>query len=361
MTDYKGKVFYAVLNMGLGHATRSLPVIQEFLRRGWKVWVGSNGRSLQFLKHELPDADFITTPDYGITYSHGSLLLPKLISQTPGVLFKIREEKKLCDRIVEGIVPDLIVSDHCYGMHHSQIPSYFMSHQIYFALPAYLQPFSPLISQFNFGFHNRYRKVLIPDLPENGHGLISGKLSNLPSSDKHHKFIGTLSSIKRQSHGNDIDVLFSVSGPEPQRSVFEKIILAQVRDVKGKKIVALGKSEERKLLEDEDDLKVYTHLPRMEMETLFNRAKLIVTRAGYSTLMELAETGKKALLVPTPGQTEQEYLAKRMIEKKWFYSVSQNHINLSRDIEIAQLTTGLSKPDATQNTVDHIFNEVLKI
>jgi len=55
---------------------------------------------------------------------------------------------------------------------------------------------------------------------------------------------------------------------------------------------------------------------------------VIISRSGYSTIMDLVRLNKSAILIPTPGQTEQEYLAKLMMERKWFYAVSQNDFNL---------------------------------
>ena len=356
-----GKVFYAVLNMGLGHATRSLPIIKEFINKNWQLLIGSNGRSLEFLKKELPTTKFIVTPDYGISYSQSNFLFFKLIPQISRIFRKIREEKQLCDKIVAEFSPDLVISDHCYGMYHSNIQNYFLSHQIYFAIPQPFQFLSPLISRFNHSFHRKYHKVIIPDLPENGNGLLSGRLSNTPSVQGKYYYAGILSSIRKQVPNEQVDLLVSISGPEPQRTIFEKIILKQINRISGKKIVVLGKSEKDEIIVYEDDLKVYSHLPRCDMEKLFNQAELIITRPGYSTLMELSELGKIALLVPTPGQTEQQYLANRMAEKGWFYFVDQKHLNLVRDIEIAKTYGGLFKPDSTQMTIDYLFKNIFKV
>lgn len=356
-----GKVFYAVLDMGLGHATRSLPIIREFANRKWEVVIGSNGRSLAFLKRELPGTRFVETPGYGISYSHGQLLLPKLLSQIPKLLRRIGKERRICSQVVERFSPDLIISDHCYGMYHHHVPSYFLSHQIYFALPRGFKTFSHLVSRFNFAYHRHYQKILIPDVHGNGGGLLSGELSRLPDANPKYKFIGILSSMKREEVGDEFDLLVSISGPEPQRSIFEKIVMEQIHSLPGKKIVVLGKSEENSVVVDREDLKVYTHLSRMKMETFINKSKLIVSRPGYSTLMELAELDKKALLVPTPGQTEQQYLAEHMLGKKWFYFVDQKRINLFNDIEMAKTFNGLIIPEATKRTVTHLFEDVLKL
>ena len=72
-----------------------------------------------------------------------------------------------------------------------------------------------------------------------------------------------------------------------------------------------------------------------------NRSRLMITRPGYTTIMELAVLGKKALLIPTPGQTEQVYLASYHSKKGNFYSVSQEKLNLARDVEEAKRYPGI--------------------
>lgn len=358
-----GKVFYAVLNMGLGHAARSLPLIREFLRRGWEMLLGSNGRALEFLKLELPDTAFRVTPDYQIEYTRRRrTLLPKLAFQMPGLLQTIREEQRCCEKIVNEFSPDLIISDHCYGMYHQRVPSYFISHQIYFAMPPGLNLLAPLGARFNIRFHQNYRKVIIPDLPGGSGGLLSGELSRLPpGSAERYAYGGILSSITREECSESLDVLVSISGPEPQRTLLEQKILEQIETVPGKKVLVLGKSEASGALRETPDLRVYPHLPRREMNRFFNCAELIVSRPGYSTLMELAELGKKALLIPTPGQTEQASLARRIMKKRWFYAVDQDALELGRDLALAREYAGLFKPGVTAWSVGNIFDNILNL
>lgn len=358
-----GRVFYVVLNMGLGHAARSLPLIREFLRRGWEMLLGSNGRALEFLRIELPGIPFRVTPDYQIEYTRGRrTLLPKLVLQMPGLLQTIREEQRCCEKIVNEFSPDLIVSDHCYGMYHQRVPSYFISHQIYFAMPGGLNFLAPLGARFNIRFHQHYRKVIIPDLPDGAGGLLSGELSRLPrGSAERYTYGGILSSITRQECNESLDLLVAISGPEPQRTLLEQKILEQIETVPGKKVLVLGKSEASGALRETADLRVYPHLPRREMNRLFNSAELIVSRPGYSTLMELAELGKKALLIPTPGQTEQASLARRSLKKRWFYAVEQETLDLRRDIALARQYAGIFKPGVTAWSVGNIFDNILNL
>ena len=153
----------------------------------------------------------------------------------------------------------------------------------------------------------------------------------------------------------DIDLLVSISGPEPQRTVFEQIIRRQIGQVPGQKVVLLGKPEGDEPEQLPDGTMIYPHLPRSRMEELVNRSRLIVSRSGYSTVMELAELRKKALFVPTPGQTEQEYLARRYQEKGWFRSVAQTNLNLSKDAEHAMRYSGFPTPLSTESTLKQVF------
>lgn len=356
-----GRVFYATLNMGLGHATRSLPLIRAFRENGWEVLLGSSGRSLAFLRRELPECPYVQTPDYGIEYTRGEGLLLKLALQAPRLARMIRAENRCCRRVAAEFQPDLIVSDHCYGMYHPKVPSYFISHQIYFALPPALERLERLAAQLNFHYHRKFRRVIIPDLPGAQGGMLSGKLSRLPREQGRYIYGGPLSSVSKTAVSESLDLLVSISGPEPQRTLLEERILADIDRVPGEKVVVLGKSESADLLLDRPDLKIYAHLPRETMSALFNRARMIVSRPGYSTLMELAELGKPALLIPTPGQTEQTYLAEYMLENRWFYSVSQAQLALSRDLESARQYPGLFYPEVTRRSVRTIFENVLNI
>jgi len=281
--------------------------------------------------------------------------------QFPRLLKRIREEHSSCLRVVNDFRPDLIISDHCYGIYHPGIPSYFISHQISFAMPGGLAALGPLAARMNRHFHEKFDKIIIPDFRDAGRGLLSGNLSRLPAEDKKYVFGGILSSINRQAINEPLDLLVSISGPEPQRTIFEKKILQQIESVPGEKVVALGKSETTKLVHNSAGLQVYSHIPRREMTRLFNCAGLIVSRPGYSTLMELAELGKQALLIPTPGQTEQMSLARHALQKNWFFSVSQNKLNLARDIEIAREYAGLFKPNVSAWSVGNIFDNILNL
>ncbi len=357
----KRSVYYSVLNMGLGHAARSLPIIRGFITRGWRVIIGSNGRALRFLEHELPEIETVVTPDYAIEYSRGRWLIPKLMLQAPLVLTRIAEERKLTNHIVEKYSPGIIFSDHCYGAYHRSVPSYFLTHQVYFAMPAGMDAFAHFAALGNFYFHKKFRKVIILDEKGTDGGLLSGALSRHPENRTTYAYAGIISSVEKKESDSTLDLLVSISGPEPQRTLLESRILSEIEMIPGKKVVVLGKSESTARLKDDEDLQVFSHLSREEISTLINNAKMIVSRPGYTTLMELAESGKKALFIPTPGQTEQIYLASRCQEKKWFHAVSQDELKLAEDCATANKYPGVSMRGATEKTLSTIFENILEI
>jgi len=355
------RALYAVLNMGLGHATRSLPLIRALHSWGWEVLIASSGRALALLQQECPWARFAFLPDYNIRYARNRWLAAKVLVQTPKVLARIFLERREVDRLVSRFQPDLILSDHRYGVWHREVPSLFLSHQLRFAVPRGFEPLAGVPAAFNRWFHRKYRLILVPDERSGGCGKLSGELSRFPSHEDRYVFVGPLSSVPRLHLRADIDVLISVSGPEPQRSVFEEIVLRQAPRLPGKKVVLLGRSEragEKRAANG--GVEILEHPSRRLAAELMNRAKLIVSRPGYSTLMELAELGKKALLVPTPGQTEQEYLARRLESQGLYLSVPQKHLDLPRQVPAAEKFPGLNWPGATGRSLER-FKELIDI
>ena len=352
-------VFYPVLNMGLGHASRSLPLIRELLLRGWKVLIGSNGRALSFLRGEVPQAEFVETPSYAIRYSKRGWFAIKLFLQMPRVFGKVWEERRFIKKLVKSRPIDLIISDQCYGMYHRGIPSFFISHQIVFEVPRQVQWLKAILARMNAYYHYRFKEVWIPDLadPSGERGVLSGELSRAGDPARY-RFIGLLSSVVRREVARDIDLFVTVSGPEPQRTLLEELIMGQIRNISGQKVVVLGKPESSEAVVDEPGLKVYSHLSRDKMQDILNRSRMVVSRSGYSTLMELVELGIPALFIPTPGQTEQEYLGELLREKVWYFSVHQKDFDLVADLEQARQFPGFIEDNPTAGTLERLFQRV---
>ncbi len=354
------KVLFGICSWGLGHATRDIPLIRRMLEEGHNLTLVGRGRSLYLLREEFgKDCSYLEIPDYSSPYSEKKFHVSKFVGYIPVYIEEIIQEHNRIRKLVRGRGYERIVSDNRFGIYDKEIPSYFISHQLRFIVPGRVRLLERATEGFNYSFKKSFCKFLIPDYKDNP---LSGDLSHNLKFFKDGKieYLGIISSLKKRDVEEDIDYFISLSGPEPQRTVLEKKILSQVFLLKGKVFVALGKPEERKE-EVKGDIHILSFLNRERQEEIMNRSKLVITRPGYTTLMELAFLGKKALLIPTPGQTEQIYLASYHKDRRNFYSVSQNELNLARDVEEAKKYRGfccnLSEESAVDKFMKIVFGE----
>jgi len=350
------KVIYGICSWGLGHATRSLPVIRKLIKENNDITIISNGRSLDLLKKELnEDVKYIDIPDYPMLISENTRqFIAKSIIYWPLFIKKMESGLQKLTKIVKNDNYDLIISDGRYDIYNKIIPSFFISHQMRIMNPLRIKFLETGSEIYNKFFFKRFKGVIIPDYEEDDlSGDLSHNLKRIDSNDLN--YVGVLSDFKKYNIKKDIDFLISISGPEPQRSIFEDKILSQINDLNGKIVVTLGKSDEKKEV-IRDNLEIYSFLNKERRENLLNRAKIVISRSGYSTLLDLAVIGTKAMMTPTPGQIEQEYLSKYHNQKGTFYSVNQNNINLKNDIKKVKETTGVIRKCDVSNTVDNIMN-----
>lgn len=331
-------ILIAPLDWGIGHATRCTPIIRYLVEKGLNVIVAAENRPLNFLKIEFPGLAFIKFPNYKITYPKGRNMIFKMLVKLPGILKGIYKEHHFLREVIKEYSIDAVISDNRYGMWNKSIPCVFITHQFNIILPKPVQFLSPIIRMMNKFFINKYSEVWIPDDKKLN---LTGKLSREKRLKKPVKYIGILSRFeKRQEKELPYnEVLVLISGPEPQRSIFEEKIIAAVLELEVQAIILRGVTEtiEEKQLEN---IKIINHLGTSKLEELILGAEKIICRPGYSTIMDLVTLGKKAILIPTPGQTEQEYLAKQLSQKGYFTTISQDKItpgNLLKDLPAGQL------------------------
>lgn len=353
------KVLFGTSAWGLGHATRDLNLIRGLLSRGCAVTIVSTGAALRVLQQELGDScRYLDWPDIPTSVAKSSFLFyVKTTANIPKIVWTWFAERHRLARLLRQERFDFIVTDHRNGLVRRDIPSYFITHS-----PRYIAPWrDPFMEGMMELFLARWfapvRKILIPDDEKEGmSGDMSHKIRFTPKEKL--VYLGILSSVRRRNLPQDIDYFITISGPEPQRTLFAEKVLAQVDRLTGKIVIALGKpgGKAPKLGEG---IEVYPYLNRVKQEEMLNRAKLVICRSGYTTLMELAEIGRKALLVPTPGQSEQEYLAKTLRARGIFYSVKQSQLDLSRDSEIARAYPGYTPHHLTEESVNRFLATVL--
>jgi uncharacterized protein (TIGR00661 family) len=349
-------VIYAICSWGLGHATRSLPVLRKLTDEHNTITIISHGRSLELLQKELGEtAQYIDIPDYPMLLSTSARqFLAKSMIYWPLFIKRMEHGLRRLTKLLETMHCDLIISDGRYDMYSKKIPSFFISHQMRIMNPLRIKMLESGSELFNLFFFKRFTDVIIPDYQEED---LSGDLShNLKRIDENRlHYVGVLSDFKRKKKKKDVDFLISISGPEPQRSMLEQKLVTQVQNLAGNIVITLGKTEMQSQVEKEH-VTMYSFLTKDKREDLLNRAKLVISRSGYSTIMDLAAVGTRALMIPTPGQIEQEYLAAYHNKKNTFYSVPQESIDLMRDVRIAEKTTGIRRSCEVEKTVERIMD-----
>jgi UDP-N-acetylglucosamine transferase subunit ALG13 len=343
------RILYGVYHWGLGHATRSLGLIRALLERGDEVTVLMQaGPGMRLLQSELGDAcEYYPFRDTPAPFSRYPVVFYlRMTAAMPWVLAGYRREHRETEKLVARRHFDCVVSDSRFGVWSRAVPSYCIFHSIHQFVPFLSGLTEPLVEWGQRGLLKGYTKVLIPDV-EQGGGL-SGWLGHDPRfdwGDGRLVYIGPLSSVPRMQVDQDVDVFFSVSGIEPQRGLLEELVLEALPRLSGKIIVTLGRPKDAGERRDIAGATVYGYLDRQRQAEMLNRAKLVMTRSGYTTLMELAGLGRRALFVATPGQSEQEYLAKFHRERGHVWSVEQRHLDIPRDLERARGAAGIPRLD----------------
>ena len=332
----KIRVLIAPLDWGLGHATRCLPIIYELLRKGCDVCVACSERQAHLMRTEVPDAQIIPLPGYNFRYSKlGALNKLATIFQVPKILIAIKREHRWLRDLLKKESFDLIISDNRYGFYNQTAYSVFITHQLQIQVPGnkWLQR---ILQKWNYYFINRFNECWIPDFKVEP--SLAGELSHpevLPKIVV--RYIGLLSRFENivVSKRKPVDILILISGPEPQRTILEEKIVDQLQKIKRSAIVVRGLPEMKDVRESFNNISFFNHLPAKELNELMSNAQVVISRSGYSTVMDIVKLGKKSILVPTPGQTEQEYLAAYLMQKKWCLSFPQNKFFLESALQEA--------------------------
>lgn len=315
----------APLDWGLGHATRCIPIIRALLENGCKVLLAAEGAQSVLLQQEFPQLTIIPLRGYRVRYAGTRAGLAfRLLFQLPRLLNTIRKEHEWLQSVIRQYEIDLVISDNRYGLYSKQVPCVFITHQLTIKAPyRWLEKF---IQRINYRYINRFTACWVPDAA--GEHSLAGMLSHpekMPVIPVH--YLGLLSRWKPATVAKEYEVMVLLSGPEPQRTLLEEKILSAIQTIHGKKILVRGRPGDTTETVATDSLKIYQHAPGTELAKLIQQSDRIICRSGYTSLMELMALQKKMLLIPTPGQTEQEYLAKEFAEKGWANTLEQDQCN----------------------------------
>lgn len=324
------------LDWGLGHTTRCIPLVYELLHLGCDVIIACNSIQKELLQHEFATSvRYIHLAGYNIRYGKGRrATFFKLAFQSFKILTRIKRERRWLQLFLRQERVDLIISDNRFGLYAAGIPTVFITHQLQIktGLGSWVDG---LARRWNYHRLKRFSRCWVPDV--SGHPSLAGALSHpaaMPALPV--RYIGPLSrfgACAARGHGG---LLIILSGPEPQRSIFEQLLLQQLSDYTGKVVMVRGLSSSTALPAAPAHCTLLNHAPASLLHGLICNADLVISRCGYTTVMDLIALQKKAILVPTPGQAEQEYLAWHLQAQQWAYTMEQKDFVLSRALGEAE-------------------------
>lgn len=305
------RILVAPLNWGLGHATRCIPIIKALMTRHLTPVIASDGATLSLLQKEFPHLESFELPSYKIKYAEkGKNFKLKMMWDSPKVLNAIAKEKKEVKRIIREHQIHAIISDNRLGVYSKKVTCIFITHQLN-VLSGNTTWFS---SKMHQGIIKKFKECWVPDVK--GKPNLTGKLGHLKKSKLDIVYLGPLSRFQKRAVVKEYDLMVLLSGPEPQRSMLADKLLKELETFKGHVLFVKGKIEPKQKVENRECngyfLTIYNFMQSEELENALNKSEMVLCRSGYTTVMDLAKLEKKAFFIPTPGQYEQEYLAKRL-------------------------------------------------
>ena len=337
--DYSANktILIAPLNWGLGHATRCIPIIKALQENNFIPIIASDGIALALLRKEFPYIQTLELPSYHIEYAkNGKNFKWKLIKSLPKMIVAILNEKKLVNFWIKKHGIDGIISDNRLGVFSLKIPSVFITHQ--------LNVMTGNTTWFTSRLHQKiikkYNQCWVPDTDTKIN--LTGELGHLKTNHLNVKYIGPLSRMRKKETAKTYDLMIILSGPEPQRTLLEKKLQQEVLNYNGNVVFIKGVIEKTQTKQQIDHVIHYNFMNTKQLEQTFNESELVLCRSGYTTIMDLAMLEKKAFFIPTPGQYEQEYLAKKLQDEKLVPYATQNDFTI-KDLSKVKSFKGLSQ------------------
>ncbi len=346
------RLLIAPLDWGLGHATRCIPLINYIQKLGHEAVIAGNESQQAFFRKIFPGINVWHLDGYNVRYSrHKATFLPVLLRQLPRLTHTIKQEKEWLHRQMQQNPVDGIISDNRYGLYHDHIPSVIMTHQLQImtGMGSYTDHF---IRSLHYRYLNRFDAVWVPDVPE--YPNLSGKLGHPDKIPGHTIYIGLLSQYTNDNTSGIMPkhLLILLSGPEPQRSLLSDLLWEQVQSHKGKVVFVEGSNRAVSREQIPPHITWHNLLTTYDLQPLIRDASCIVCRSGYSSLMDLVALGKTAILIPTPGQTEQEYLGNHLQQQGIFYTAQQHRFSLKTALHNIN-SFPFTKPLATEHFLLH--------
>lgn len=328
MAESPKNILVAPLNWGLGHATRCIPIIKILLENGFRPILASDGMALEILKKEFPDLLALELPSYEIEYAkNGSNFKWKMLKNMPVMADAIMSEKKIVKKWVKEYNLSGIISDNRLGVYNKKVPSVFITHQLN-VLTGNTSWLTSVMHQFAI---KKFDECWVPDFEKTPN--LTGKLGHLKKPGFKVNYIGPLSRLQKTDARKKYDLMVLLSGPEPQRSILEEKLIEETKRFNGQVVFVSGNVQKEQTVNQVDHVTFYNFMSSVQLERTFNESEMVLCRSGYTTVMDLVYLGKKAFFIPTPGQYEQEYLAKKLKKESLFPYAKQDKFKIENLLE----------------------------
>lgn len=359
----KLNILICPLEWGLGHAARMIPLAAILKDKGHNVFVGAGEEHLSLFKVEQPTLSFISFPGFRPSYSR---FLPQyfvMLLKTPLLMFHIISEHAMLKSLIRENQIDIVISDNRFGLWNKKVTSVYVTHMLRIPFPVPFRFLEGIGILFHRMIINRYSFCLVPDLP--GELNLSGRLSHNLKIPQNVIYTGILSrfNLVKQDSASRFPFPFItviLSGPEPQRTILEKRLEKQLINNEYRTIVLRGRPGKEVNGSTDGNFTFYNHLLSQEMAEVLRSSKVIIGRSGYTTIMDLTALGCSALLIPTPGQTEQEYLADYLSEKKLFACLYQNKLDETMTLPETVFTLSSEINDQSRILLESAVDKMLK-
>jgi hypothetical protein len=303
------KILLSPLDWGMGHTTRCVSIIRQLLAQDNSLTFAGNESQTGFMRREFSEIECVHLEGYNIFLDSKRNTYRQMMNQALKINGASKSENRWLKKYCETNDVDIIISDNRYGFYHTEIPSIFITHQLKLQIPTLAGLTSNLIQSRV----NKFDCCWIPDDERNLSGELSNAKLEIPALR-----IGILNRFVKIETDEDLDILVILSGPEPSRTTFEKQCIDYLRknEVGSAAIVGSGN--------DQHQYEMYSNPSTKEMENLIARSCLVLSRAGYTSIMEMVDLQQNAVLIPTSGQFEQEYLSEH---------IQISHINFQTESE----------------------------
>ena len=354
-------ILISPLNWGFGHAGRMIPLALELKRRGNEVVFGADAQLLPLLENELPGIRLIEIPGLRIRYSRFFPQWLCIFMQLPVVVISAFREHFALRKTAGEVKPSVIISDNRFGFFHRGIFSVYVTHQLRIPFPCALRFMEPFAAWLHRKITGWYNLCLVPDWP--GQENLSGRLSHGLKLPGNVHFIGPLSRFRMTASSEEETALrrpyccLILSGPEPQRSVLLDKVCEALR---GFQLCILSATPVQAPTKKDETIVFFIKPDAGTMRQLVEGSSLVITRSGYTSVMELASLGKGAILIPTPGQPEQEYLGEYLSGHHGFITLEQKDIGRLRAL-VERFTEKTAPAPSPVQDSSSLFDEAIKL